>query len=72
MRIALDQASGCGLILDNLRYADETILVAESVSEYRKLILAVKNLSLKFGLHLNNKKTVIMSIDPTRISFELH
>jgi hypothetical protein len=50
-----------GLSLHNLRYADYTTLV---VSEPAKLIRAVKQVSLKFGLHHNIKKTVIMSNTP--------
>ena len=51
-----------GEYINNLRYADDTVLLAESEEELQKLVDAVKEGSLKFGLEMNTKKTKTMII----------
>ena len=46
---------------NNLRYADDTTLMAESKEELRSLLLRVKEESERAGLKLNIKKTKIMA-----------
>ena len=46
-----------GRVINNLRYADETTLMAESKNELKSLLLRVKEESEKAGLKLNIKKT---------------
>ena len=50
--------------LDNLRYADDTTLMAESEEELKSLLTKVKAESEKVGLKLNIRKTKIMASDP--------
>ena len=50
--------------INNLRYADDTILVAESEEELKSLLMKVKEESEKVGLKLNIKKTKIMASGP--------
>ena len=50
--------------IDNLRYADDTILMAESKEELKSLLMKVKEESEKFGLKLNVQKTKIMTSGP--------
>ena len=50
--------------INNLRYADDTILMAESEEELRSLLMKVKEESEKAGLKLNIQKTKIMAIGP--------
>ena len=52
-----------GEIIDNLRYADDTTLTAESDEELKSL-LKVKEESEKVGLELNIQKTKIMASGP--------
>ena len=47
--------------LNNLRYADDTTLMAESVEELKSLLMKVKEESEKVGLKLNIQKTKIMA-----------
>ena len=47
--------------INNLRYADDTTLVAESDEELKSLLMKVKEESEKVGLKLNIKKTKIMA-----------
>ena len=47
--------------INNLRYADDTTLMAESEEELRSLLLKVKEESEKVGLKLNIQKTKIMA-----------
>ena len=47
--------------INNLRYADDTTLMAESEEELKSLLMKVKEESEKFGLKLNVQKTKIMS-----------
>ena len=49
--------------MNNLRYADKTILMAESEEELKSLLVKVKEKSEKVGLKLNIQKTKIMAID---------
>ena len=47
--------------INNLRYADDTTLMAESLEELKSLLMKVKEESEKRGLKLNIQKTKIMS-----------
>ena len=50
--------------INNLRYADETTLMAESKQELKNLLMKVKEESQKAGLKLNIQKTNIMASGP--------
>ena len=50
--------------INNLRYADDTTLTAESMEELKSLLMKVKEESEKVGLKLNIQKTKIMSSGP--------
>ena len=50
--------------INNLRYADDTTLVAESKEELKSLLMKVKEESEKAGLKLNISKTKIMVSSP--------
>ena len=50
--------------INNLRYADDTILMAESEEELKSLLKKVKEESEKVGLKLNIQKTMIMASGP--------
>ena len=50
--------------INNLRYADDTILLAESEEELKSLLMKVKEESEKVGLKLNIQKTNIMASGP--------
>ena len=54
-----------GRNINNLRYADDTILMAESEEELKSLLMKVKVESEKVGLKLNIQKTKIMASSPT-------
>ena len=54
-----------GRNINNLRYADDTILMAESEEELRSLLMKVKEDSEKVGLKLNILKTKIMASVPS-------
>ena len=64
----LDEAQAgikiAGRNINNLRYADDTTLMAESEEELRSLSMKVKEKSEKFGLKLNIQKTKIMASGP--------
>ena len=47
--------------INNLRYADDTILTAESEDELKSLLMKVKEESKRAGLKLNIQKTKIMA-----------
>ena len=51
--------------INNLRYADDTTLMAESKEELKSLLMKVKEESEKFGLNLNIQKTKIMASGPS-------
>ena len=53
-----------GRNINNLRYADDTILMAESEQELKNLLMKVKVESEKVGLKLNIQKTKIMASGP--------
>ena len=50
--------------MNNLRYADDTILMAESEEELKRLLMKVKTGSEKVGLKLNIQKMKIMASGP--------
>ena len=50
--------------INNLRYADDTTLMAESEDELKSLLMKVKEESEKIGLKLNFQKTKIMASSP--------
>ena len=50
--------------INNLRYADDTTLMAESEEELKRLLMKVKVESEKVGLKLNIQKTKIMASGP--------
>ena len=69
MRIAgLDEAQAeiriAGRNINNFRYVDDTILMAESEEELKSFLMKVKEESEKFGLKLNIQKTKIMASGP--------
>ena len=53
-----------GRNINNLRYADDTTLMAESEEELKSLLMRVKEESEKVGLKLNIQKTKIMASSP--------
>ena len=64
----LDEAQAgiktAGRNINNLRYADDTTLMAESREELKSLLMKVKEKSEKAGLKLNIQKTKIMASSP--------
>ena len=54
-----------GRNINNLRYADDTTLMAESEEELKSLLMKVKEDSEKVGFKLNIQKTKIMASGPT-------
>ena len=64
----LDEANAenkiAGRNINNLRYADDTTLMAESEEELKSLLMTVKEESEKVGLKLNIQKTKIMATGP--------
>ena len=50
--------------IDNLRYADDTTLIAESKEELKRILMKVKDKSEKAGLKLNIQKTKIVASSP--------
>ena len=65
----LDEAQAgikiAGRNINNLRYTDDTTLMAESEEELKSLLMKVKKESEKVGLKLNIQKTKIMASGPT-------
>ena len=53
-----------GRNINNLRYADDTTLMAESEEELKNLLMKVKEESEKVGLKLNIQKTKVMASGP--------
>ena len=53
-----------GRNINNLRYADDTILMAESEEELKSLLMKVKEESGKFGLKLNIQQAKIIAYGP--------
>ena len=70
----LDEAQAgikiAGRNINNLRYADDTTLMAESEEQLKNLLMKVKEVSEKVGLKLNIQKTKIMASSPI-ISWEI-
>ena len=54
-----------GRDINNLRYSDDTTLMAESEEELKSLLMKVKDESEKVGLKLHIQKTKIMASSPT-------
>ena len=54
-----------GRLINNLRYADDTTLMAESEEELKSLLTKVKEESEKVGLKLDIQKTKIMASGPS-------
>ena len=54
-----------GRNINNLKYADDTTLMAEGEEELKSLLMEVKKESEKVGLKLNIQKTKIMTSGPT-------
>ena len=65
----LDEAQAgikiAGRNINNLRYADDTTLMAESEEELKSLLMKVKEESGKVGLKLNIQKTKLMASVPS-------
>ena len=53
-----------GRNINNLRYTDDTTLMAESEEELKSLLMKVKEERAKVGLNLNMQKTKIMASSP--------
>ena len=53
-----------GRNINNLRYADDTTLMAESEEEFKSLLMKVKEESEKTGLKLNTQKIKVMASSP--------
>ena len=51
--------------INNLRYADDTTLMADSEEELKSLLMKVKEESEKVGLKLSSQKTKIMALVPS-------
>ena len=60
----LEEAQAAGRNINNLRYADDTTLMAESEEELKSILKKVKEESEKVGLKLNIQKTKIMASGP--------
>ena len=64
----LDEAQAgikiAGRNINNLRYADDTTLIAESEEELKSLLMNVEEESVKVGLKLNIQKTKMMACSP--------
>ena len=67
-KAGLDEAQAgikiAGRNINNLRYADDTTLMAESEEELKSLLMKLKEESEKVGLKLNSQKTKIMASGP--------
>ena len=65
----LDEAQAgiktAGRNINNLRYAGDTIFMAESKEELKSLLMKVREEGEKIGLKLNNQKTKIMHLLPS-------
>ena len=62
---AQDGIKTAGRNTNNLRYADNTTLMAESEEELKSLLMKVKVVSEKVGLKINTQKMKIMASGPT-------
>lgn len=67
MRLVLDDWQGGVIIggtrITNLRYADDTALVAESAAELLNLVTRLEDISNDFGLEVNYQQTKVMIVD---------
>ena len=67
--VKMDEAQAgintAGRNINNLRYADDTTLIAESKEELKSLLMKVKEESETVGLKLNIQKTKIMASSPS-------
>ena len=67
-KAGLDEAQAgikiAGRKTNNLRYADDTILMAENKEELKSLLMKVKEESEKVGLKVNIQKTKVMASGP--------
>ena len=65
----LDEAQAvpkiAGKNINNLRYAEDTTLMADSEEELKSLLMKVKEESEKVGLKLSSQKTKIMALVPS-------
>ena len=61
---AINISNSFNLLINNLRYADDTTLMAESEEELKSLLMKVKEESEKVGLKLNIQKTKMMASGP--------
>ena len=61
---AQDEIKIAGRNINNLRYAIDTTLMAESEEELKSFLMTVKEESEKVGLKLNTQKTKIMASSP--------
>ena len=59
-----EESEKAGLKFNNLKYADDTTLTAESQEELKNLLMKVKEESEKAGLKFNIQKTKIMASSP--------
>ena len=62
---AQDEIKIAGRNINNLRYAHDTTLMAESEEELKSLLMKVREESEKVGLKLNVRKTKIMASSPS-------
>ena len=61
---AQDEIKIAGKNINNLKYADDTTLMANSEEELKSLLMKVKEVSEKVGLKFNIQKTKIMAYGP--------
>ena len=71
MKHKLDRIKVAGRNINNLRYADDTTLMAESEEQLKSLLMKVKEDSEKVGLKLNIQRTKIMASGPIT-SWQIH
>ena len=64
LEVAQARIKCAGRNINNLRYADDTILMAESEQELKSLLMKVKEESEKVGLKVSIQKTKIMASGP--------
>lgn len=71
MRKALDGWNGGvtvgGTKIMNLRYADDTTILAASETEMAAILERIERVSLEFGLHINRSKTKVMTVDRAQV-----
>ena len=56
-----------GINVNNFRYADDTVLIAETEDDLQNLINAVNNAGVEFGMKMNVKKTKSMVVSRENI-----